>query len=72
MLSAVAFSENANLIRTLYPPVDAYRSNMLKVSELHTIHYEEYGNPKGKPVLFVHGGPGAGTSPQVYYFLAYV
>lgn len=34
---------------------------MLKVSDLHTISYKIYGNPKGKPVLCVHGGPGAGT-----------
>ena len=47
----------------LFPPHEAYNEGMLKVSDIHTIHYEESGNPKGKPVLIVHGGPGAGCSP---------
>ena len=37
---------------------------MLAVDELHTIYWEEVGNPNGVPVLFLHGGPGAGLSPQ--------
>jgi proline iminopeptidase len=36
----------------------------LKVSELHELHVEESGNPKGKPVIFLHGGPGGGTSSK--------
>ena len=36
---------------------------MLAVSTLHTVYWEESGNPEGVPVLFVHGGPGAGTEP---------
>ncbi|CAE7553527.1 PIP [Symbiodinium microadriaticum] len=55
-------------VRTLYPPIEPYRTGTLSVSNLHTIYYEEYGNPKGKPVLFVHGGPGAGTSPKAARF----
>ena len=47
----------------LFPPHEPFNEGMLKVSEIHTIHYEESGNPKGKPVLIVHGGPGAGCSP---------
>lgn len=47
-------------MRELYPPVEPYRDAFLEVSDLHTIHYEECGNPDGKPVLFVHGGPGGG------------
>jgi proline iminopeptidase len=34
------------------------------VDELHTLYWEECGNPDGQPVLFLHGGPGAGTSPS--------
>lgn len=34
----------------------------MQVSDLHTIYYEESGNPEGKPVVFVHGGPGGGTT----------
>ena len=50
--------------RTLYPEIEAYRTGMLRVSELHTIYFEESGNPQGKPVVFVHGGPGGGTEPK--------
>jgi proline iminopeptidase len=48
----------------LYPVIEPYRSEFLNVSKLHTIYYEECGNPKGKPVLFIHGGPGSGTRPN--------
>ena len=37
--------------------------NFLKVSKLHTIFVEESGNPEGKPVIFLHGGPGGGSEP---------
>ena len=50
-------------MRDLYPPIEPYSEGKLKVSELHTIHYEESGNPQGKPVIFLHGGPGGGISP---------
>lgn len=40
------------------------RSGMLQVSDLHQIYWEESGNPKGIPVIFLHGGPGAGASPS--------
>ena len=49
--------------RGFYPEISPNRSGMLKVSDLHTIYWEESGNPDGKPVVFVHGGPGGGTSP---------
>ncbi len=48
----------------LFPPIQPHRHGMLKVDELHTIYWEEVGNPQGVPVLFLHGGPGAGLSPQ--------
>ena len=48
----------------LYPPIEPYRSGTLAVDELHTLYWEECGNPNGVPVLFLHGGPGAGCSPQ--------
>src|SRR3954466_11194425 len=50
--------------RTFYPEIEAHRTGRLRVSELHEIYYEESGNPKGKPVVFVHGGPGGGTEPK--------
>jgi proline iminopeptidase len=43
-----------------YPEIEPYTSGRLKVSDLHEIYYEEVGNPKGAPVIFVHGGPGGG------------
>ena len=48
----------------LYPQPPIVAEGMLKVSELHTVAWYEYGNPAGKPVLFVHGGPGGGTAPM--------
>jgi proline iminopeptidase len=47
----------------LYPEIDPYNQFNLKVSDLHTIHIEESGNPNGKPVVFLHGGPGGGIEP---------
>ncbi|KAL7157009.1 hypothetical protein ABFS83_02G048500 [Erythranthe nasuta] len=49
--------------RTLYSDIEPYNSGFLKVSEIHTIYYEQSGNPDGHPVVFLHGGPGGGTSP---------
>ncbi len=47
----------------LFPPVQPRRHGMLAVDDLHTIYWEEVGNPDGIPVIFLHGGPGAGLSP---------
>jgi len=46
-----------------YPITEPYTSGRLKVSDLHEIYYEEVGNPKGSPIVFVHGGPGGGITP---------
>jgi len=48
----------------LYPPVEAYLTGRLKVTEGHELYYEESGNPQGKPVVFLHGGPGGGSDPK--------
>jgi proline iminopeptidase len=50
--------------RTLYPEIDPHRTFRLRVDPLHELYVEESGNPDGKPVLFVHGGPGGGTEPK--------
>jgi hypothetical protein len=47
----------------LFPPIKPYEKGMLRVSNIHSIAYSVYGNPSGKAVLFVHGGPGGGTDP---------
>lgn len=51
-------------LKTLYPPIEPYRSGMLDTGEGHQIYWELCGNPEGLPVVFLHGGPGAGCSPQ--------
>ncbi|HSK39455.1 MAG TPA: prolyl aminopeptidase [Arenibaculum sp.] len=47
----------------LFPPIDPYRTGMMRVDGIHTIYWEQSGNPQGVPILFLHGGPGAGASP---------
>lgn len=48
----------------LYPEIEPYHIGRLQVSELHDLYFEESGNPDGKPVVFLHGGPGGGTDPK--------
>lgn len=50
--------------RTFYPEIQPFRSGYLQVSAEHSVYFEESGNPQGKPVVFLHGGPGGGTSPK--------
>ena len=47
---------------TLFPPIKPFAEYSLAVDKPHILHIEECGNPKGLPVLFLHGGPGAGTN----------
>ncbi|MCL1872897.1 MAG: prolyl aminopeptidase [Clostridiales bacterium] len=47
----------------LFPEIEPFNSGFLKVSDLHSIYYEEAGNPDGYPVVYLHGGPGAGITP---------
>jgi len=49
---------------SVFPAIEPYRSGRLAVDDLHTLYWEECGNPHGVPVLFLHGGPGAGLSPR--------
>ena len=49
-------------MRTLYPPIEPNQSGMLPVSDRHTLYWEECGNPDGKPVVMLHGGPGGGCN----------
>jgi proline iminopeptidase len=46
----------------LWPEIQPYKTGYLRVSPLHEIFYQTGGNPKGKPVLYLHGGPGGGCS----------
>lgn len=54
--------------RGLYPPVEPIRQGYLAVGHGHEIYWEECGNPQGKPVVFLHGGPGAGCDPRARRF----
>lgn len=47
----------------LYPPIDCHEHGTLDVGDGHQVYWEVSGNPDGKPVVFLHGGPGSGTHP---------
>ena len=51
-------------MRVLFPDIKPYATQRLAVDSLHTLYIEECGNPSGLPVLFLHGGPGAGCEPM--------
>ena len=54
--------------RELYPPIEPLRHGHLAVGDGHEIYWEECGNPAGKPVVFLHGGPGAGCDAKARRF----
>ena len=54
--------------RELYPAIEPFRHGHLRVSDVHEIYYEECGNPAGKPAVFLHGGPGAGSDKRARQF----
>jgi proline iminopeptidase len=66
-------------MKTLYPPIEPYDIGRLKVSPIHELYYEQAGNPNGKPVVFLHGGPGGGLiddyrryfNPEIYRVLLF-
>jgi proline iminopeptidase len=55
-------------MKTLYPPIEPYDQGMLAVSSVHTLYYEQCGNPEGQPIVFLHGGPGGGLVPEYRRF----
>lgn len=55
-------------LKTLYPAVEPYDSGHIRVSPVHQLYYEQCGVPNGKPVVFLHGGPGAGLVPDYRRF----
>jgi proline iminopeptidase len=48
----------------LYPPIEPFNTGRLRVSNVHELYFEESGKPDGKPVIFLHGGPGGGSDPK--------
>ncbi len=63
----------------LYPSIEPYQTGILSLDELHTMFWEQSGNPEGLPVVFLHGGPGAGATavhrrffdPEVYRIVVF-
>lgn len=55
-------------MRELYPSIEPHYTSHLRVSERHTLYVEVSGKPDGKPVVFLHGGPGGGTVPVYRQF----
>jgi proline iminopeptidase len=55
--------KKAKRLTELFPEIEPYRRGKLRVSALHTVYFEECGNPRGKPLVFLHGGPGGGIEP---------
>jgi proline iminopeptidase len=51
-------------VRTLYPAIEPYTTGMLAVGDGNQLYWEACGNPSGKPVVFLHGGPGGGSTPE--------
>jgi proline iminopeptidase len=47
----------------LYPPVAPYAQGMLEVGDHNRVYWETCGNPRGKPAVVIHGGPGSGCTP---------
>jgi proline iminopeptidase len=50
-------------LQPLFPPIEPFASGMLDLESPHRMYHEQSGNPRGVPVVFLHGGPGAGSSP---------
>jgi proline iminopeptidase len=55
-------------MRTLYPEIAPYATGTLQVDDRHTLYWEQCGNPDGKPVVLLHGGPGAGCNEKMRRF----
>jgi len=55
-------------MRSLYPEIEPFDSSFLKVDDRHALYYEQCGNPDGKPVVMLHGGPGAGCGTKMRRF----
>lgn len=62
VVAAVSYARSDG---ALFPVAEPFDSEYLRVSDLHEIHYSLHGNPKGKPVFVLHGGPGFGCYPRL-------
>src|SRR5690606_41291252 len=64
----VAASPEEHTMRTLYPEIEPYDTGILEVDARHKLYYEQCGNPDGKPVVLLHGGPGGGCTAKMRRF----
>ncbi len=55
-------------MRKLYPEIEPFNTGKIEVDDRHTLYFEECGNPDGKPVVILHGGPGGGCSAKMRRF----
>lgn len=58
----IIFSEPNEKLISFYPPLEPYKTEFLSVSDIHNLYIEQSGNPNGRPIVFLHGGPGGGTN----------
>ena len=63
-VSTMPVSTPKDPVTWLYPPIEPYNTGRLQVSPVHEIYFEESGNPTGRAVIFLHGGPGGGSDPK--------
>ena len=63
MAESVQRNEGRMARHEFYPDIEPFATGYLPVGGPHQVYYEQCGNPKGAPVVFLHGGPGAGASP---------
>jgi proline iminopeptidase len=63
MLPHAVFFVILKAMKNLYPPIEPNQSGILPVGNLHALYWEESGTPDGVPIVFLHGGPGSGTTP---------
>ncbi|KAG0560264.1 hypothetical protein M758_10G161900 [Ceratodon purpureus] len=63
-LAKLGVKDISSVKTDFYPPIEPNCTGFLPVSDIHTLYWEESGNPKGQPIVFLHGGPGAGTSAE--------
>jgi len=57
-----------HLRNELYPPLDPFERGHLRLDDVHTMYWEQSGNPEGVPVLYLHGGPGGGSNARMRQF----
>lgn len=64
---SISTKEN-NQMRQLYPAIEPFDTGELQVDARHTLYFEQCGNPRGKPVVMLHGGPGGGCNAKMRQF----